>query len=379
MKVLTVDDSKTIRAVVSHYLTPLGMTVLQASDGLEGLELLRSAKPDLAIIDVAMPNLDGISLLGIKAREPAIAAIPVIMLTAGANQEFVLKCMRQGAKGFIVKPFEKKTLVNKVCKALKIEPPAEPLETGRAGAPVILAVIREEPELATLTEILLEGCEVLNAMDLRLALKLARERRPESIWLDLSLPQAEVEEFVGTLRAEGKQEFLGIVPRGTQPPAFAAKLGIKALLPRPFIRVEVSEFAARHLGVFQRFLKEVGDICVLQIPGDTAARVKDWQPALDQEIRIGLERASAHGVRGLVLDFSRVTGPADVTLVSGAVSAVKLGESLGLQVMLSVNDEDTLRSFANYADLKGVRCSRSVADSVEALGRAAEGGEPKAA
>ncbi len=377
MKVLTVDDSKTIRAVVAHYLTPLGMTVLQASDGAEGLEIMRGAKPDLAIVDVAMPNMDGLTMLSTKARDSAIAGIPVIMLTAGASQEFVLRCMKQGAKGFIVKPFEKKTLILKVCKILKIQPPAEDGGRTKVHGPTVMAVDQDEKDLSVLTEILLEGCELVTALDVRQALRQWRERRPESVWLDLGLPAAEVTEFVNTLRQEGHEDFVGLVPRGTPTPALAASLKIPTVLHKPFIRVEVREFASQHLGIFQRFLKRENEVCVLQIPGDSVVRVRDWVPALDGEVRIGLERESADGLRALVLDFSKITGAADVPLVSGVVKALALAASLNLQSVLAVGDEDTLRSFAGFADLKGARCSRSLVDAMEAVQRLLE--KPEAA
>lgn len=377
MKVLTVDDSKTIRAVIAHYLTPLGMTVLQASDGQEGLELLRSAKPDLAIVDVAMPNMDGLTMLSTKSRDTAIAGIPVIMLTAGASQEFVLRCMKQGAKGFIVKPFEKKTLILKVCKILKIDPPTEDGGQSKAKGPIVMAVDQEQRELATLTEILLEGCEMLTALDVRQALRQWRDRRPESVWLDLGLPSAEVTEFVETLRKEGHQDFVGLVARGAPVPALAAALQINTLLHKPFIRVEVREFASQHLGIFQRFLKRENDVCVLQIPGDSVTRSREWVPALDSEVRVGLKRACAEGMRALVVDFSKITGAADVALVSGTVKALAMAASLNLRTVLAVGDEDTLRSFAGFEDLKGARCSRSLAEALEAAQRLLE--EPKKA
>ena len=367
MKVLTVDDSRTIRAVVAHYLSPLGLTVLQAADGHEGLEIMRSAKPDLAIVDVNMPNLDGISMLAMKARDPQIAGIPVMMLTAGADQEFVLRCLKQGARAYIVKPFEKKTLIQKVCKLLKLDLEAVTERESASKGPVVLAVDKNQQDLAALTEILLEGCELVTALDLAQALRLARERRPESIWVDMTMEPEAIRSFVNTLKEEGTQGWVALVNRAAPVPQLAAELGMRTQLAKPFIRLEVREFASRHLGIFQRFLKCENDTCVLQIPGDAAERNKEWLPALSQEVKIGLERAATQGVRYMVVDFCRVSGPADVQLVSGAITALGLAQAVNIQTVLAVPQEDTLKSFTNYQELKGVRCTHSVADALVAL------------
>ncbi|HVP39748.1 MAG TPA: response regulator [Candidatus Saccharimonadales bacterium] len=364
MKVLVIDDSKTARAVVVHSLAPLGCTVLQAGDGAEGLEIMRGAKPDLVISDAHMPNVDGMTMLTLKARDPQVAGIPVIMLTAVADQDFVLQCLKRGAKAYVVKPFEKKTLVMKVCKVLRIEPPAPAEAQVRAHGPLVLAVDRDEKQLSALMEFLLNGCELLTALDLRPALRIARERRPDAVWLDVSEPAEQVRGFVETLRGEGLQHWAALVNRGAPVPPVALELHLGAVLPKPFIRVEVREFAARHLGVFQRFLSREGNAVVMSVPGDPQVRRKEWQPALEGQIRSGLQRAASDGAGRLVVDLTSVAAPADLHLVAGLVDVLEMAHQTNLDLILAVGDPDLVLSFSAYQDLKGTRCVRGLREAL---------------
>ncbi|MBI5835697.1 MAG: response regulator [Candidatus Eisenbacteria bacterium] len=366
MKVLTVDDSKTSRAVVAHTLAQLGLTVIQASDGAEGLEFMRASKPDLVIADVQMPTMDGMAMLTAKARDPIIAGIPVIMLTALADQEFVLQCLKKGAKGYIVKPFEKKTLVQKVCKLLHIEPPSAGGAQARPRGPLVLAVDRDEKVLSALMEIMLDGCELVTALDVRIAMRLAKERHPESLWVDAGQSPELVKMLVDQLREDGTRKFVAMVPRGAAMPPGLASLGIQSALPKPLIRLEVREFAASHLGIFQRFLERVEGGVVMKIPGDAQARRREWQPALDTEVRAGLERAAAERAPRLAVDLGAVTAGNDLHLVAGLADVVTMCRDLGLDLVLVIQDSEVLQAFGAYQELKGIRCFGSLKEAMTA-------------
>ena len=108
-KVLVVDDSRTVRAHLAHVLEELGVTVIFAADGLQGIEQFR-ANPDLslAFVDVSMPNLDGISMIEQLSSEwgsQGKALPPIIMVTTENSKEMVNRARGAGIKGWIVKPF----------------------------------------------------------------------------------------------------------------------------------------------------------------------------------------------------------------------------------------------------------------------------------
>lgn len=117
--VMTVDDSKTIREMVSFTLKSANYDVLEAEDGVEALDVLKDKSPDLIITDVNMPNMDGITLIG-KLREiEKFKSVPIIMLTTEHTDEKKVKGRSAGATGWIVKPFDPEKLiqvVNKLCQ-----------------------------------------------------------------------------------------------------------------------------------------------------------------------------------------------------------------------------------------------------------------------
>ena len=105
-KILTVDDSKTIRMIVARAFKPFACEILEASDGVEGLAVVSRQKPDIIILDYTMPVMDGTEMLGRLKSTPELRSIPVIMLTAEAGRENVLRIAKLGVKDYLVKPFK---------------------------------------------------------------------------------------------------------------------------------------------------------------------------------------------------------------------------------------------------------------------------------
>jgi CheY-like chemotaxis protein len=104
--VLVVDDEETMRLLCRVNLAASGIEVLEAADGATGLELAKSERPDLILLDVMMPGLDGWQVARRLAADPATREIPVVFLTARAGHEDRLQGERVGAVGYVVKPFD---------------------------------------------------------------------------------------------------------------------------------------------------------------------------------------------------------------------------------------------------------------------------------
>ncbi len=116
--VLTVDDSKTIREMVSFTLKSNDYDVLEAEDGEAALALLQTQRPDLIITDVNMPRMDGITLIKRLRDKNDFKAIPILLLTTEHTDEKKAEGRTAGATGWIVKPFDPEKLlqvVNKLC------------------------------------------------------------------------------------------------------------------------------------------------------------------------------------------------------------------------------------------------------------------------
>jgi two-component system chemotaxis response regulator CheY len=114
MKFLSVDDSATMRKIISLALKGAGHTVEEAENGKQALEALKSGVPDCIILDINMPEMNGIEFLRARKSLPGIAGIPVFVLTTQDEESLKTEAMSLGAKGFIVKPFQKETLLSAI-------------------------------------------------------------------------------------------------------------------------------------------------------------------------------------------------------------------------------------------------------------------------
>jgi len=123
MKILSVDDSKTIRATVKSIVDVIGIELLEAEDGLEGLKVLEehSGDVDLILLDWEMPNMNGYEFLQKVKQDARYRSIPVIMLTTVSQKERMIEAIRSGAKQYLTKPFSSEMLLTKVVQALGID------------------------------------------------------------------------------------------------------------------------------------------------------------------------------------------------------------------------------------------------------------------
>lgn len=115
-KILVVDDSLTVRQQVGMALQQAGYTVVEAGDGVEGLQMLEKGGISMIICDVNMPRMSGLDMLENLKRDPKHAAIPVVMLTTEGHPGLVERAKKAGAKGWIVKPFKADLMVQAVGK-----------------------------------------------------------------------------------------------------------------------------------------------------------------------------------------------------------------------------------------------------------------------
>jgi len=119
-KILAIDDSKTIRMVIQGAFRTFDCDLSEAADGEEGLRLAAREKPDLIILDIAMPVMDGVTMLGVLRRDPELRATPVILLTAESSRENVTSMIRLGISDHLSKPFKESALLNSVRKIVQL-------------------------------------------------------------------------------------------------------------------------------------------------------------------------------------------------------------------------------------------------------------------
>jgi two-component system chemotaxis response regulator CheY len=120
LKFLIVDDFSTMRRIVRGLLKEIGYAnAEEAEDGAVALNMLKAAKFDFVVSDINMPNMNGFDLLAAIKKEESLKHLPVLMVTAEARKEDIVRAAQDGAAGYIVKPFTKATLEEKVQKIMQ--------------------------------------------------------------------------------------------------------------------------------------------------------------------------------------------------------------------------------------------------------------------
>jgi two-component system chemotaxis response regulator CheY len=114
MKFLSVDDSSTMRKIISLALKGAGHSVEEAENGLQALEALKKGPVDCILLDINMPEMNGIEFLKARKGNPSVAGIPVFVLTTQDEEGLKQEALSLGAKGFIIKPFQKEALLSAI-------------------------------------------------------------------------------------------------------------------------------------------------------------------------------------------------------------------------------------------------------------------------
>jgi CheY-like chemotaxis protein/two-component sensor histidine kinase len=193
--VLVIDDEASVRDLMQRFLTKEGFRVVTASGGEEGLRRARELRPDAITLDVMMPGMDGWAVLTALKGDPAVADIPVIMLTIvdDRNLGYAL-----GASDYLTKPIDRERLVTV-------------LKKHRRDLPVL--IVDDDAVLRQLLRRMLEpeGYSVVEAENGRAALEQLRGVSPSVILLDLMMPEMDGFEFVTELRRHDAWRAIPIV------------------------------------------------------------------------------------------------------------------------------------------------------------------------
>ncbi len=184
--ILIVDDDATVREVVGRYLEREGFAIAEADGGREGLRLARELNPTAITLDITMPDLDGWTVLAAIKGDPALAAIPVVLLTIldEKNRGFAL-----GASEYLVKPVDRDQLI-RVLRQLSMP----------KGGNILVVDDDELSRHGLRTALEQAGWQVAEADNGQVALAWLKEARPNVILLDLMMPEMNGFEFLDEVR-----------------------------------------------------------------------------------------------------------------------------------------------------------------------------------
>ena len=118
-RIVVAEDDSDIRTLIVFTLRRRGYTVLEAAAGDTALELIRTERPDLVVLDVMMPGLSGLEVVQALAADPATTAVPIIMLSAKGQAAEIEAGIASGAAAYVVKPFAPRDLAARVAECLE--------------------------------------------------------------------------------------------------------------------------------------------------------------------------------------------------------------------------------------------------------------------
>jgi CheY-like chemotaxis protein len=129
--IVIIDDDRAIAQLTSLWVKAAGYNAIIANDGRSGLDAIARHRPDLVLLDIRMPEMDGFEVNRQLRQTPELAEIPVIFLSAHAQEATRQESLAGGGRGFLAKPYEVKSLIAAIRTVLKGGIPTEPVHPGR--------------------------------------------------------------------------------------------------------------------------------------------------------------------------------------------------------------------------------------------------------
>lgn len=120
-RIVVIDDEADIRRLISFTLSRRGHEVIEAGAGDVGLALVRQERPDLVILDVRLPGMDGLTVARSLASDPETAAIPILIASGMGQAGEIAAGLSSGARGYLLKPFSPRELADRVAELLSPE------------------------------------------------------------------------------------------------------------------------------------------------------------------------------------------------------------------------------------------------------------------
>lgn len=370
-KILSVDDSRMIHTLINKGFAPYDVQMVFASNGAEGLEVAAREMPDVILLDVTMPVMDGVECLSKLKADPSLKDIPVIMLTAEAGKENVLKIAKMGVRDYIVKPFTESAVIDRVSRIVDLKPksgapapaaaPVAPAPA--AGVPkkkrtvvdaIKILVVDEHPAIIESIQKAVDkrgwkvvGCPSPEAAQSQIAGTVAAENTPDVILVSLAFPNKAAHKFFVSARSHPAMKEVPVIGLAVKTATFeqteAKDAGFEGVITKPLDLGEIPDRLARamELDITPVFYSSEGDVQVVTIPQD-----------LSESGSIDLSRQSRDKIAGfvnagfskLLIDLSGVT-KVEIPIIRAVASIVHECNRLDIKWRFVGTDVDNLPNF----------------------------------
>lgn len=274
-KLLSIDDSKAVRMIVKKAFKEFDLEIPEATNGVEGLAAAAKENPDIILLDITMPVMDGIEMLTKLKADSSLKHIPVIMLTAEAGKETVLKIAKIGIRDYIVKPFSEDTLIEKVGRVIDLRPISEQQDKRKKLTdPLNILLVEDKPAIeeqfkggfsnpAWTVNCVTSTGEAIDA---------AQESQQDIIIISLSLPRDQGIELFRILRSNPRNKytpiFALIVKTDTHEQSRAQETGFTNIITKPidFHEVETKIANAANLDTSEKYFTTESEYLKISLP-----------------------------------------------------------------------------------------------------------------
>ena len=370
-KILTVDDSKTIRLIVSKAFKSFDCDVFEAANGVEGLAVASREQPDIIILDLTMPIMDGAEMLSKLKSNPDLKNIPVIMLTAEAGRENVLRIAKMGVRDYLIKPFKEELVVERVGRIIDLKPKSDVVvRLRRFDDPINVLIVDDKP--AILEQVRSGFSDTTWTTHGRAltgeAVDFCSQQLPDIILVSLSLPDGGGFSLFQMLRASNKTKSVPVFglsgKTALEEQARAQQAGFSSIITKPidFEDLKIKIARSLHLDMSYKYFEQREGVMVLRLPANFTPNVSN---EVANHLRSKVSEAVDSGLDKMVLDLSQVR-MADISVIKLGLSALQLCQELSLKHCV-IGSEAVNAECKNYEESKDWNFVGSFEEALVAL------------
>lgn len=382
-KILSVDDSKTVRIIIKKAFKNYDCEILEAANGVEGLAIATKEPPDVILLDVTMPVMDGVEMLTKLKSDPVLKSIPVVMLTAEGGKDNVLKIAKIGVRDYIVKPFKEDLLVQKVGRIIDLKPITEAPTKGKSiFDPARILVVEDKPAILAQIQ---EGLKhtpwmVQGVATTGEAIDYCGANAVDLILMSLSLPEDAAFTLFRVLRTNLKTKYtpiFGLVVKTDSPAQQQAQqVGFTGIATKPLDLPELEAKMARamNLDTSERYFRTEGDLFVMRLPEScTTSVVAEVATYLRDKIADAVDS----GINKAVFDLHEVKH-LDMPLIKLLLTAMQNCREVALQHTM-VGRGSIVAECKGYEDTRGWQFHETIEEARQSFQKPAASATPAAA
>jgi len=368
-RILTVDDSRPIRMIVSKALIEMGFEVGEAEDGNDGLKKLAEGAFDLVVLDVTMPNLDGPGMLA-KMREVGNKT-PVLMLTSESKTSIVAALMKLGISDYLLKPFKSDELRAKVLKALKL-PANYTAQSANAAAAsdagdgklIMLVIDDMENVHKKLRSMIPETVELETAMSVADALNAVRGKKFKAILVDAEIQAGGPAPLVKQLRLLAPAAGIwGMALRSANNVSKEMRdLGFDDALQKPFTQDSIDALIEQYAAKNETLFVAKEDLIELTPFLGKEDKLERYFTKLSTDVKTVVQKLGEACFEKAVIDATQIPLQQPARVAQFLVDTFKTATDLGIAVKV-VGSPELPKAMRGFQETKDLHCFTSVEEA----------------